>query len=214
LLFIAINSSAQNISQYYENGKMGFKNSVTGQIIVPARYTAGSSMTQSPTGDYFAVVFNGAKAGYINEKGDVIIPFIYDDGSVFSNGLARVMMGNKHGYINTKGETIVRFEYDFASDFSGGLARVQKNGKWGFINTSGNAVIALQYFNAGNFSEGTAPVMTEQGNWGFINTNGNFVIQPSFTKAESFSNGEAIVHNGEKFIYIDSHGNFLREMSR
>jgi len=215
LLFIAINTNAQTVTQYYQNGKLGYKNSVTGQVIVAPRYSAGSNMTQSSgSGTYCAVVFEGNKAGYINERGEVIIPFTYDDGSVFSEGVARVKSGSKNGYIDIKNKTIISFEYDFAADFKNGIARVEKDGKWGFIDLTGKTVIAFQFFNAGEFSEGMAPVMAEKGNWGFINAQGNFVIQPSYTKAESFRNGEALVHNGEKFIYIDTQGNFLRDMSR
>ena len=38
--------------------------------------------------------------GFIDSKGETVIPFIYSDASVFKEGLARVTLGNKNGYIN------------------------------------------------------------------------------------------------------------------
>ena len=213
LLFIAINSTAQNVSRYYENGKTGFKNTATGQVVVPAHYTGGSEMTQTPDGKYLALVTDGLKAGYINDKGEVIIPLTFDEGSAFSEGLARVRMGTKYGYINAKGEAVIRMGYDFARDFKSGIARVGNDGKYGFINTTGNAIIPFQYYNAGDFANGLAPVMNADAKWGFIDMQGNMVIQPVYTKAENFENGEALVYNGEKFIYVDTKGNYLRDMN-
>jgi hypothetical protein len=210
LSFAALTSSAQ-VSLFYQNGKAGYKNTVTGEIVVPAQYPAASSMMQTADGKFYAFVYNGTKTGYINDKGEVIIPFIYDDAAPFSEGVARVKKEGKYGYINFSGQTVIPFNYTFAADFRSGKARVEQGGKYGFIDTHGNVAIGFNFYDAGDFSEGVAPVMTEQGSWGFINAQGNFVIQPSFTKAESFKNGEALVHDGEKFIFINLQGNLLRE---
>src|SRR5262245_46910011 len=98
LLCCVGSADAQNVFRFYENGKVGYKKT-SGEIVVPAHYTAGSEMF----GNY-ALVVDGQNRGYINDKGEVIIPFIYQDASVFSNGLAHVMKDNKNGYINIKGE--------------------------------------------------------------------------------------------------------------
>jgi len=213
MLFITVSSTAQ-VSLFYQNGKAGYKNTVTGEVVVTAHYTAASNMIQLPSGDYYALVFEGTKAGYINDKGEVIIPLIYDDASVFSDGMARVKMGGKYGFINLQGKTVIPFDYNLAGDFVNGMARVEQGGKWGFIDIKGRTAIAIEYYNAGDFSEGVAPVMTETGSWGFINAQGTFVIKPAYIKAESFKNGEALVHNGEKFIFIDLSGKVLRDLSR
>ena len=94
LLFFTDAVRAQGVSRFYENGKVGYKKS-TGEIIVPAHYTAGSEMFGS-----YAIVLDGQKRGYINDKGEVMIPFVYDDASVFADGLAHLMKGSKNGYIN------------------------------------------------------------------------------------------------------------------
>ena len=210
-MLFAIACSAQHSTLFYEKGKAGFKNTVTGQIVVPANYISASNMIQLPDGSFYSFVYNGDKVGYINDRGEVIIPFIYEAASIFSDGRARVMMNGKYGYINTSGQMVIPCNYVFAADFHGNLARVEQNGKYGFIDRKGNTAIGFNYFDAGDFYDGLAPVQTEQGLYGFINAQGSFVIQPSFIKAESFKNGEAIVYNGEKIVYINTQGKVLRE---
>ena len=46
------------------------------------------------------------KWGYLNRKGDVVIPMIYDDAGNFYNGRAEVQLVNERFYIDVKGERI------------------------------------------------------------------------------------------------------------
>ena len=205
---VATLASAQNVIRFYQGGKVGYKNKVTGEIVVQPNYTAGSEMMANNT----ALVLEGRKRGFINDKGEVIIPFMYDDASVFFDGLARVMKDGKHGYINLKNETVIPFTFDFADDFKNGMARVQKGGKFGWIDLSGKEVITLQYANAYNFADGLAPVKTAEGNWGYINPQGNFVLEPKYSDAKAFNNGEALVRADDQYFFINNTGKRLRDM--
>lgn len=89
------------------------------------------------------------KLGYINTKGEVVIPLEYDNIADFSDGLAMVAQigadGNyKYGFVNTKGKVVIPLEYDDAEVFCDGLAAVRSNGKWGFINAKGEVVIPIE----------------------------------------------------------------------
>lgn len=44
----------------------------------------------------------GGKWGYINHKGDAVIPYRYDAANAFINGLAIVITADKWEYINKK----------------------------------------------------------------------------------------------------------------
>jgi len=46
------------------------------------------------------------RVGYVNEQGETIVDFLYDDGGPFMNGLAMVKKGNLIGYVNTEGEEV------------------------------------------------------------------------------------------------------------
>jgi tetratricopeptide (TPR) repeat protein len=58
-----------------------------------------------------AIVKLGDKYGYINKKGQIVIPIIYDDATSFYNGIAKVNIKDndvsKSKIINTKGEILV-----------------------------------------------------------------------------------------------------------
>jgi hypothetical protein len=212
MLFIAIAATAQHSDVFYVNGKAGYKNTATGEVVVPAKYQAASNMIQLPDGRFYAIVYDGKKTGYINDMGEIMIPLIYETAGMFYEGLAKVTQNGMFGYINTSGQMVIPCNYPFAADFHSGLARVQQNGKIGFIDRQGNTVLGFNYYDAGDFTDGVAPVFNAQGQWGFINAQGDYVIQPSFVNAESFKNGEALVNTGEKFVYINLQGKILREL--
>ncbi|MFC2427333.1 MAG: WG repeat-containing protein, partial [Capnocytophaga leadbetteri] len=77
------------------------------------------------------------KWGFINQKGEQIIPFLYDDASYFTEGLALVKQGAKYGYINDKNETVFPFIYDDGALFENGKAWVQIGDKQFQINKLG-----------------------------------------------------------------------------
>lgn len=72
----------------------------------------------------------GEKYGYINTKGEEIIPCIYDYVYYFEEGLAVVEKDSKKGYIDKEGKEVIPCVYDNASDFANGIATVQKDGIW------------------------------------------------------------------------------------
>lgn len=79
--------------------------------------------------------------GYVNTKGNTVIPFLYEDGHLFfSNGLVAVKLGGKWGFINEKGENAVPFMYDTVSAFSSGRAYVLLKDTLQVIDTKGNAL--------------------------------------------------------------------------
>jgi hypothetical protein len=213
ILLFSFSANAQSVSRFYENGKVGYKNA-SGQVVVEPVYYAGSEMLQLPSGRNYAVVVKDRKRGYIDDRGNAFIPFIYEDASVFSHELARVMMNGKSGFINVNGGVVIPFVYDFAGDFNNGLARVQQDNRWGFIDVTGTAVIPIQYERVGDFSDGLAPVKSPGGKWGFISPKGKVILQPKYELAESFMNGEAVVKLDHKFYAISTSGKKLREIKR
>jgi len=48
----------------------------------------------------------GGKWGFINEKGETTIPFLYDTVSAFSNGKAYVLQDNTLMVIDTEGNVL------------------------------------------------------------------------------------------------------------
>ena len=97
-----------------------------GDIIIEAKYELEVSEVSSyalETFTYFseglARVAKNGKLGYINEKGNVVIDFTYDDSGHFSEGFAYYMnAAEKYGYINKKGDIVINANWDYAEDFN------------------------------------------------------------------------------------------------
>ncbi len=75
------------------------------------------------------------KYGYINSKGEVIIPAQFYSAGNFSEGLAPVRLKSTYGYIDTKGNFAIPSKYDYSEQFNNGIAKVYLNGKHYFIDT-------------------------------------------------------------------------------
>ena len=71
-------------------------------FLLPQRYIALSD-DASYFSEWLALVMKDDKYGYINDKNETVLPFIYDDGALFENGKAWVQIGDKQFEINKLG---------------------------------------------------------------------------------------------------------------
>jgi hypothetical protein len=123
------------------------------------------------------------KWGYVNEKGDLVIPPQYEKCHKFSkNGLAPVYdtKARQYYFINTKGEKVEtevkdfklidRFGFDLEG-FSDGLIPIRKGEKWGYLDKDGKLAIPAKYDRVTGFNSGHAVAMLNK-NFIILNTNG------------------------------------------
>ena len=148
-----------------------------------------------------ALVQRNGLWGYIDAKGDEVIPCIYK--------------GTEYG--------------NYGFDFSEGMAVIiDKNGKYGYINTKGEVVIKPQFQQAGSFSESVASVFLD-GKLNFIGKDGKYIEELSNKfiwdfnmnrNLPQFKNGVCEVHIPAKepsegviadIIYIDKNGNQIEK---
>lgn len=124
-------------------------------------------------------------SGYVNDKGEVVIPCRYKSAGDFSEGLACVE--DKDGswyYINTQGQQVSR-KYDWLGSgheysLQRGRARVRREvgdgWLYGFIDETGAEVVPCQYDEVGLYwSCGLAEVKRD-GLYGLIDRDGNVVV--------------------------------------
>ncbi|HBG53934.1 MAG TPA: hypothetical protein DDW70_06970, partial [Rikenellaceae bacterium] len=79
--------------------------------------------------------------GFIDKKGNTLVPFLYQDGHrEFSNGLAGMKFNGLWGFINKQGEMIIPFLYDSVSVFSLGMAHVDYKGQIITIDNHGRTI--------------------------------------------------------------------------
>ncbi|QMU64181.1 MAG: hypothetical protein GKR88_07705 [Flavobacteriaceae bacterium] len=104
------------------------------------------------------------KWGFIDSKGNIIIPLKYNDVDVFREGLSSAKLGDKWGLINEIGKIIVPFKYDsivrsIHLTINGDLSATKLNEKWGYINEKGSIIIPFKYQSAGPFYDDKAYVI-------------------------------------------------------
>lgn len=158
-----------------------------------------------------AAVQNGEKWAIINEKGEQVTDFIYDDVKLDSKGIAfrgnraLVKQNGKYCLIDTKGQQVGSETWEDADAFNADLvAAVCKDGKWGFVNTEGEVVVPYQYFEAKSFSNGFAAVRTGA-KWGFIDAEKHeLVIEAAFDEVRDFA------AKGNVFVKVGDRWNILR----
>ncbi|MBS9783276.1 MAG: WG repeat-containing protein [Pasteurella sp.] len=157
---------------------------------------------------------NDSLAGFIDSKGEIIVPLIYDRVEPFDDyGFAIVKKAEWYSVIDSKGKRIVPLEYDYIKSFSNGLALVKKHNKYGFINTKGQVVLPLEYDFADSFREGLALVIKDK-KYSFINTKGKVVIPLEYDYVDSFSNGKGKVVIPLEYDYVDSFSNGLAKVGK
>ena len=107
-------SPNDSLGVFCTDGKRGYYNSYTGKIVVPAQYRRAWIFSEG-----LAAVQKNGMIGFINRKGDVVIPFKYPyhgnplSEFVFDNGHCIVAdTTGKCGVINRKGEWLIQPKYD------------------------------------------------------------------------------------------------------
>jgi len=73
---------------------------------------------QANQGKTLHPVQSGAKFGYMDRSGKMIISPQFDAAGSFANGLAPVRLGAKWGYADTKGILAISPQFDLADPFS------------------------------------------------------------------------------------------------
>jgi hypothetical protein len=189
------------------SGKFGFRNR-NGEVIIEPVYDRVENFAEGlaavnigyeeayddrGSGSYCV---NRGKWGFINEKGEVVIPLTYHSVTLFSEGLAAV---DNRSYIDKTGKVVITLtkHYDEIFPFVEGFATVMRNNQYGYIDRSGKEVVPPVHPKA---IIARAPVdlligqnllklslFESSGKWGYKNVNGDMVIPAIYTVACVFS---------------------------
>ncbi len=147
--------------------------------------------------------------GFINRKGETVIPAIYDRAESFTGNLpVRVRLDGKWGVINREGQLLQPCIYSYIGPWSEGLAIIVSNDKFGYINAAGKIVVPQQYvynreiLGDNLFNEGTARVLLDN-KAGLLDSTGKLVLPRDFDDVQPFSEGLAPVNKKGKWGYAD-----------
>ena len=194
---------------------IGYVNS-SGELMIPVNIEAdyGWMLDTRDFNEGLVAILNKDQWGYMDKKGNAVIPFQYESASDFSNTLATVSKDYKYGVIDHTGKTVLDFKYNHLGEFKDGLASFTpaNSEKNGYINTKGKEVIAPIWDQAMDFSEGLAAVAKgdyDNAKWGFVDTSGKVVIEPQYDHAFLEPGGDSpdviggYFENGTMVVYQD-----------
>lgn len=154
-----------------------------------------------------AAVMEGSKWAIIDEDGNKVTDFIFDDiklddkGIAFRSDRAFAKQNGVYILIDSKGNQIGKETWQDVDAFNSDMiAAAMHNGKWGFVDTNGSVVVDYIYDGAKSFSSGMATVAVDD-KWGYISSSDYQIkIDPAFNEANDFSTGgTAFVKEGEKW---------------
>jgi len=134
------------------------------------------------------------KYGLIDLKGNILIPFKYDE-MKFNESIAMVKLNGKYGFVDINDKEIIPLTYENACSFDGGLTHVRKDGKVGFIDKKGQTVIPFEYNSARCFNGEFASVENSDRKNAFINKKGELITPFSYRTIYIHNNGLAVVVN-------------------
>ncbi len=179
-----------------------------------------------------AVKVNG-KWGFIDEHGNIAVPFIYDEVADFHDDwrcdhiyydfknewsqtlfkkpqkfiqqFTQVKLNNKWGYVNRQGDVAIPYEYEIATTFILGKALVKAEGKWGIIDQQGVLTTPFIYDDVISDADWIVPVKIAN-KWGYITRNGKCFQPEIYEIAYPFIDGYALVQFNGKWGYVDGKG--------
>jgi len=163
----------------YGQGDRGAYMDKTGTVVTPFDYYADQwcNWFYTPSCEGMTIAQKDGKFGCLDEKGNIAVPFAYDNIGMFSCGLAFVedRESGVCGFVDKTGKMIVPVEHypnvayvDYK--FSYGLLWVMEGGiegKRGYVDTAGEIVVPCIYDYAASFSEGLAAVQKD-GKWSIL----------------------------------------------
>ncbi|MCR5424257.1 MAG: TonB family protein [Bacteroidales bacterium] len=159
--------------------------------------------------------------GYIDRKGNEVIPFKFDPGwHLFDDdGYAIAKVDGHVGFIDTNGDFLYQPVFEDAHTFSEGLAAVKVDGHWGYIDRYRNWVIYPRFDTTTYFSEGLALATMHVGDKnvvGFIDKTGifRFFLHDGQDKghiytSKAFNQNRCRIEIEGKFGYFDRTGKLI-----
>jgi len=194
--YTTANMFCDGIAIVSRDGKWGYIDK-TGKEIIPVIHQAIGTFGNFD--DEIVEASLGAKRGYYNQKGDIVIPFEYDKAYPYSEGLAPVQKNGKFGFVDSGNNVVIPFIYEDVWSFTEGLAMAKLNGKWGFIDKSTRVIVPFEYDEVSMYNDGIASV-NKNGKWGCVDRSGNIIIPIIHDQRFSFNVDE----EDDEYAYMNA----------
>ena len=199
---------------YALNGKRGYVNTETGEIIIDA--DANNYRKAWMVSEGLAAVWKDGKVGFINTDGDVVIPFQYeynencamwDYGILFHEGLCSITDAEgKLGLINTDGEWVLPAEYDEIWVPKHGYRILIKDNLYGIADIRGNLIYPAEYGYIDILDNGFA--LTKGGRRIQVDSTGKTVVDFMFDDSYNLRYPGYVNENGDTVYHLSDYASY------
>ena len=117
----------------------------------------------------------GRYFGYIDRKGEIVIPLQYTQAAYFHQGRALVAKEELYGFIDKENREIIPCIYERITPFASHEAYAVKNGKTGIIDTEGKVLVPFEYDKIEQLKSGLF-VVNQAGREGFLNAQKQMIL--------------------------------------
>ena len=151
---------------------------------------------------YPAMNPNTKKWGFIDNKGNFVIPARYDEASSFSCGYALVSLEDNWTFIDKNGAIQMTPKFDWADQFYYGYVTFGQDGYYGLMNTNFEITIQphFEYLGWRMSHNGLIPAHRDEDSYyEYVNAQGETVIPAKFDWASVFIDDVAVVGIGNKY---------------
>jgi hypothetical protein len=184
-----------------------------GQLIFPPQYTQVRTYQE----DRIAVQSTTGAWGFLDRKGEVVVPITQRRIRDYKEGRAAFMKKHRWGFYDKNGQAVVEAKYLRVGDFSEGKAWVQlPKGRRGYIDKQGQLLFQGRYSQLKDFHQGMAVMRISRKGWGIIDSTGTIVLKPKkrFKKITPFNEyGLAKVRVGKRYRLVNREGKWVGKRS-
>jgi hypothetical protein len=121
-----------------------------------------------------------SKEGLLDQKGNILMPVIYDNIEVTNDSLIIATLNKKVALFDLSGKALTGFDYEIIWSLSKNwLWAKNLRGKHGFLNQKGEKVIPFKYEDARPFFDSVA-VVKNHGKWGIISAKNKVLVPFTF----------------------------------
>lgn len=179
----------------------GFNDSKGNSVIPLGKYSF-----LNPIDEYKMIhATKGGKKGYIDIRQNEIVPIIYDELDLYSEGLAAAKIRGKYGFLDRKGKEIIAFQYDEVESFNSlGLALVKNKSKYGLIDKKGVTIIPNDFENIIFLESVKLIAVCKNGKWAFYSILGKPISDLIYDEINFTESSLVLVKKDGKVGYVDA----------
>ena len=141
-----------------------------------------------------AVEIDG-KYGFINTKGELVIPLMYDYAFGFSDGLAAVEYRGLYGVIDVNNRTVIDFKHQHLELLKPNLVAVKDGDRYALMDIHSTRLTGYEYDLISDLDFQGLYLVEQSNKYGVINTKGKVVVPVRY---------DAVDIDYEKSSYYDN----------